>query len=313
MSALSRERSRLAKGPVCLGLILSMIFALGACREKSVNPTIVWLSKEPIHIGPADSDDLPPVVVQEPELDDEKVKAEVNSDDGLITAPTEGSSGGAPFPKLNFSVQNAPTPTSDFISLSLPVAADPSFSHYAMKYGSSNECASQMGYAVFEVNKALLIEQEPLPMGPVFLCVIAYHFPTKRWQPLSEALVYSWQKVPLKRSIQTTFDVLVTAGCPAPTRVRYRARVDFDGARGTYRSTLASAPGCSLSTAATTSPITNITVNGNKMEARFNSAGFEGWLKFQFNSPDRTTFTGTWGWVETPMVTEGFWSSDVQP
>lgn len=296
-----------------LFLALGLFLGLGACREKTVNPTIVWISGEPLQkegITGAPAADVQGVEVKksddESELDE---GAEIATNDGMAGLPGSGESD-IPFPRLNFAAQNAPL-TSDLPKLSLPVAADVAYSHYAMKYGPSNDCMNQQGYAVFEASKSISIEQESLPMGPIYLCLIAYHFPSKRWQPLKDALVYNWQKIPLKRSIQTTFDALITVGCTNPTRVRFRARIDIDGTRGTYRWTLANPPGCNLDTGPGTNPLSDIKVVGDKMEGKFFDSGFEGWFKFQFKTPERNTFTGTWGFASAPLVTEGYWNSDL--
>ncbi len=283
------------------GMLALLAFA---CRGREIQSSVVLSQQE---------------TLQDKNIDGKGTKSEVLDEDSVFTTSQSaeedelmlpGSEAPeVPFPRLPFAAKDVPASSSDLINLTLPIEADTAYSHYAAKYSSTNDCNVTKGYSVFERSKPFEVAQELMPNGPIFLCMIAYHFPSKRWQPASEALVYNWQKVPLKRTIETTFDMLLQA-CTTPTRTNVRSLVTINGTSGTYRWTVINPPGCSIASGTGTSLLTNIKVSGPLMEGKFIDSGVEGWFKFNFTNNERTSFKGSWGLASDLKVIEGAWNSD---
>lgn len=215
---------------------------------------------------------------------------------------------GVAFPSVTFAVEGVPTGATDRYNYSFPVKADPSISHYAYKLDSSATCDKTGGYTVGEVKKPIVISLEKMPMGPQYLCVIAFHFPTRQWQDLTKALSYNFEKIVFKRTIDSYYE-FVDNGCQSNARVN--AKLQIEGEGGMYSWVRVTVPGCrSTDNNNYIDLMSMIKTNETTMEGAWHEGSVvAGWFKFTWTNPERTAFKGMWGYGAPGVKAEGVWNS----
>jgi len=212
------------------------------------------------------------------------------------------------FPNLSFNLQGVPQGASDFYDLNFPVEADAAISHYAYKLDSSASCAETGGYAVHDVKQALQLSVAEMPDGDVYLCVIAFHFPTKKWQSLGDARVFKWEKIQFKRSISSYYEY---DNSQCNRKIRFQAALNIEGANGTYTWTQERVQGCPPDSNTYVDLVSQIKVSNDGMTGLWHEGAMvAGWFQFKFTNPERTQFTGTWGFGQPGVKTEGVWNSN---
>lgn len=232
----------------------------------------------------------------------------------LDDSPLFGTGDAASFPKLKLSAENVPVGSSDFDRLEMKVQADPAFSHYAYKISSLEDCEQDDGYFVNDVKQPMIINQEAVPFGPVYLCLIGYHFSLRRWQPISQAKIFNWEKVPFKREIESYYEfVMDEAFCNQKTVVRIPAVMKFDGTKGSYTFTPTGHPNCPGWTPVVgEDPIVAFKVSATHLRGSHIDGELNGWFELKFTNAERTKFTGTWGYGEPGVEPLGVWNSVAQ-
>ncbi len=215
---------------------------------------------------------------------------------------------GVAFPELKFSVGGIPTGPTDIYNYSLPVTADASISHYAYKLDINKTCDKTGGYTVSEAKNPIPVSLDKTPYGPVYLCVIAFHFPTRQWQDITKALAFNWEKLIFKREIDSYFE-FIDSQCRGTARINARLKTEAD--KGSYVWQRVQTPGCAAnSTVSTTDLMSQITVSEQGMQGVWHEGNVvAGWFKFTWSNAARTTFKGTWGYGEPGVKTEGVWNS----
>lgn len=215
-------------------------------------------------------------------------------------------------PNLMITATNVPHKESDVLKLSLEIEADPAFSHYAYKVGTAKDCSTQGGYFVSEIDKPIVLNQEILPLGAVYLCLIGFHKNLQSWQPISDAKVYTWQKVPFRRSFKGYYEFNSLPGqCNVPSIIRGMMTLNIEGDKGSYVYSLNFPPNCPEGTNQTgVLPIVGIKTTETKMVATFIDNGVISWFDVSFTNSERTQFTGTWG-SDTALGSNplGLWNS----
>ncbi len=214
---------------------------------------------------------------------------------------------GVNFPELAFTVTDVPTGPSDHYNFNLTVKADASISHYAYKLDSSKSCDKTGGYTVAEAKNPIAASLDKLPMGPIFLCVIAFHFPTKQWQDITKALSFNWQKVAFKRTIDSYYEFVDTQ-CKSTARIT--AKLTIEGDKGSYTWKRVAAQGCQSDQTTYSDAMSLIQVTEKDLQGAWHEgAVVAGWFKFTWTNAERTAFKGTWGYGEPGVKTEGVWNS----
>lgn len=216
-----------------------------------------------------------------------------------------------PFPSLKLTAEKAPLETSDVDSLEMTIKGDPAFSHYAYKVDTVKDCAQDQGYYVNDIRQPLSLNLESLPYGPVYLCLLGYHFSLRRWQPVTQALVYNWQRIPFKRTIPSYFEITLRPPlCQQNTLVRVNATMEFDGTKGAYTYTVTRPPNCpNYNPVPGTDPLLALKATGNIIRGTFVDGTQSGWFELKFTNPERTTFTGLWGYGDHGVEPQGVWNS----
>jgi hypothetical protein len=215
---------------------------------------------------------------------------------------------GVPFPAVSFAVEGVPSGQTDRYNHSFPVKADASISHYAYKLDTSASCDQTGGYTVGDVKKPIDISLEKMPMGQQYLCVIAFHFPTRQWQDLTKALSFNFEKIVFKRTIDSYYE-FVEQGCQANARIN--AKLEIEGEGGTYSWVRVTVPGCRSNDNTTYIDLMSmIRTNETTMEGAWHEgAAVAGWFKFTWTNPERTAFKGMWGYGAPGVKPEGVWNS----
>jgi hypothetical protein len=232
----------------------------------------------------------------------------VDSDFSPDDPNTFSRKAGVAFPAVNFAVEGAPSGSSDRYNYTLPVKADPSISHYAYKIDSTQTCDKTGGYTVGEAKNPIVLSLDKMPMGPLYLCVIAFHFPTRQWQDMTKALSYNWEKTVFKRTLDSYYEY-VEQGCKGNVRVSAKITIEGDGGNYVWQR-LAAGPGCPGDPSPTTDLVSMVKVSETTMEGAWHEgATVAGWFKFTWTNPERTAFKGAWGYGAPGVKTEGVWNS----
>ncbi|HYX36683.1 MAG TPA: hypothetical protein VE954_26535 [Oligoflexus sp.] len=214
---------------------------------------------------------------------------------------------GVSFPAVNFTVEGVPSGPSDRYNYTLPVKADSSISHYAYKVDSAQTCDKTGGYTVGEAKNPITMSLDKMPMGPLYLCVIAFHFPTRQWQDMTKALSFNWEKIVFKRTFDSYYE-FVDTGCKNNARVT--AKLTIEGEGGSYVWQQLSIPGCRSDPTSYTDLMSLIKVSETTMEGAWHEgATVAGWFKFTWTNPERTSFKGSWGYGAPGVKTEGVWNT----
>lgn len=214
-------------------------------------------------------------------------------------------------PKLSLSVANVPVKESDLERLSLDITADSAFSHYAYKIGMAKDCYIPGGYFVSDINRPILINQGILPFGPVYLCLIGFHKDLSRWERVADAKVYSWQKVPFRRSFKGYYEFTSSPDqCPQPTIIRVNTTLNIDGDKGNYAFSVVIPAGCTANSGTGARTVVSIKTTESKMIGTLIDTGDVGWFDLNFTNPERTAFTGTWGLGSHGVNPLGVWNSE---
>lgn len=233
--------------------------------------------------------------------------AQFESDGSFTPEDPNFSNTASNFPDLSFKLESEPQKTSDRNVFSFPVDADPAISHYAFKVDSTNTCSQPGGYTVIEATQDAKVETYSLETGDVFLCILAYHFPTKSWQSLEEASVYSWTKIEFQRTIDSYFE-FIDGDCGKKRRIN--AQIDIQGDSGTYRWRMVDEVGCFNDPSTYIDLISQVKVEDQSMSGLWHEAEVvAGWFKFNFENQDRTSFRGSWGYGKPGEKVEGVWNS----
>ncbi|MFW7380421.1 MAG: hypothetical protein ACOH5I_16535 [Oligoflexus sp.] len=218
------------------------------------------------------------------------------------------SSGG--FPNLAFSLAGVPSAASDYHQFEFPIEADPAFSHYAYKLDNLGSCEESGGYTVHDISNPLQISVADLADGMVYLCVISFHFPTKKWQSLASAHVFNWEKLPFERTISSYY---VYDNSPCNRSIRFQAELNISGSAGSYTWVQERVPGCPADTNPVVDQFSQIKVENDVMTGLWHEGTtIAGWFEFKFTNNDRTEFTGTWGFGQPGVKVEGVWNSNPQ-
>lgn len=216
-----------------------------------------------------------------------------------------GSSGN--FPQVSFSFQGLPDGTSERNLVSATLEADATISHYAFKLGNGLDCIDSGGYRVEDVQTPLKLDLSDRENGPVSLCTIVFHFPSKSWQPLDQATIYSWEKTPFQRTLSTYYEYL-DAQCGQT--IRMNATLSIEGSTGTYTWNQVRTQGCPFDANTYVDQISDIKVLGQDMTGLwYEGEIIAGWFRFQFTDEARTAFTGKWGYGQLDGKVEGVWNS----
>lgn len=292
-------------GHRALGLLLGLLL-LGACQGEAELEQRRTVSQEQT-AGNATVDAT--VDQDNPDQTNENTFGTVDpnfSPDDPNTFPRKA---GVSFPAVSFAVEGVPTGTTDRYNFSFPVKADSSISHYAYKLDTSATCDKTGGYTVGDVKKPIEISLEKMPMGPQFLCVIAFHFPTRQWQDMTKALSYNFEKIVFKRSLDSYYEFVDSTGCTANARVN--AKLEIEGENGMYNWVRITVPGCRSNDNTTyTDLMSMIKANETTMEGAWHEGTtVAGWFKFTWTNPERTAFKGTWGFGAPGVKAEGVWNS----
>jgi hypothetical protein len=216
---------------------------------------------------------------------------------------------GVDFPVVNFAVEGVPSGPSDRYNYSLAVKADSSISHYAYKIDSTPTCDKAGGYTVSDAKSPIAVGLDKAPIGPVYLCVISFHFPTRQWQDLGKALAFNWEKAVFKRAIGSYYFV-VDPTCLTPIRIN--AQLTIEGDKGSYVWTRVPQTGCPTDTTVNTSLISLVQVTETSMQGAWQQGILSGWFIFNWTNANRTSFKGNWGFGEPGVKSEGAWNSTDQ-
>lgn len=212
------------------------------------------------------------------------------------------------FPKLSFNLLGVPDTASDYYNFEFTVEADAAFSHYAYKIDSSETCDDTTGYTVNNIKSPLQASIGEMPDGPVFLCVIAFHFPTKTWQPPASAHVYSWEKLAFVRVFNSYYDSYDPL---CFRRVRFQARINIQGDSGSYTWSQLREPGCLYDPRTFTDELSQIKLSKDVMTGVWHEGNIAaGWFEFKFSNSERSQFTGSWGYGQPGVKVEGVWNSN---
>jgi hypothetical protein len=293
-------------GHRALGLWLGLLF-LGACNSEAELEQRRTVSQEPTAEQVRNATVDATAGSTSPEESTEPygtVDPDFNPDD----PNTFSRKAGVAFPAVSFAVEGVPSGATDRYTYSFPVKADSSISHYAYKLDTTASCDKTGGYTVGEVKKPIDINIEKMPMGPQYLCVIAFHFPTRQWQDLTKALSFNFEKIVFKRSIDSYYE-FVEQGCQANARVN--ARLEIEGEGGTYSWVRVTVPGCrSNDNTNYIDLMSMIKTSETTMEGAWHEGNVvAGWFKFTWTNPERTAFKGMWGYGAPGVKPEGVWNS----
>ncbi len=214
---------------------------------------------------------------------------------------------GEEFPKVPFALEGLPSIESDRNLIAAAIQADASLSHYAYKLENSNTCQESGGYRVERIDTPLKLDLSSYEPGLVFLCAIAFHFPSKQWQALEAAQVYSWEKKPFQRSFQSYYESLDPQ---CNQTIRFNAELTIEGSTGRYTWTQQRTPGCFFDGNSYTDLISNVEIKGLDVTGLwYEGEVVAGWFRFRFTDESRTAFTGKWGYGELDGEEEGVWNS----
>lgn len=208
--------------------------------------------------------------------------------------PTAGNSG-SDFPDVSFELLNLPTGKVDLEVLDLFVEADSSISHYAYKVVSSKSCDTGEGYDVNLIIDPLSVYLPFYDDGPLFICLLAYHFPSGKWMGLSDALVFPIEKETFKRSLSA---VMMVEDANCGQLIAVRTQIELTGNDGFYNWVKDSkSQGCDQETEKGIGYI-NVTSNdefalSGNWENR--GTGESGWLEFSWINEERSKFEGRYG------------------
>lgn len=215
------------------------------------------------------------------------------------------------FPQILFKLVDPPSGKSDIYSYNLSVESDAAVSHYAHKIDSPENCALGNNYKVETAETPLAIEVGDKPDGPLAICLLAYHFPTKQWMAPSEAQVFTWEKIPFIRAISATFDEF-DPFCEQSINVT--TEIQINGKGGTYFWTRdPGSQGCDDIVTRGKDVITIETNNEKELKGFWASGQVSGWFHFLWSDKGRTQFTGTYGFGEPGLFAEGSWNSNPLP
>lgn len=239
-----------------------------------------------------------------------KIQRPVVSSGGQITSNITNEQEEESFPEVKFNLKNAPDKKYELNVLPLEIEADTTITNFAYKLATVDSCADAADYRTQKMRQDVSLDLTEVPQGPVYLCLLAFYGPTKRWESPVNARVYSWQKVPLKRTFLTTMQVMDNDNCSRPTMVRLNATVSIEGKYGISTWRRESHPDCREQTQATVDGLFGIKANPTEITGYFQRSGqLSGWFRWTFADATASKFTGNWGLGELDSSTQGTWST----
>lgn len=222
--------------------------------------------------------------------------------------PKSGNSSGT-FPSITFKLLNPPSGKSDIYTYTLTLDIDASISHYAYKVDRPESCGSGIGYKVETTKTPLAVDVTAREDGPLAICLIAYHFPSKQWMRPAEAKKYVWEKIPFQRTIRGAIDQFVEF---CGFNLKTDTEIVIDGKAASYRWTQdLRSQGCDAPGGEGRDELTITSSTEKELAGFWTSGGSEtsGWFIFKWTDATRTSYTGTWGFGEPGRVAEGSWNS----